>query len=291
VIARRPLGGSGLPSSVLGMGCSRLGSLLTAGGERGAERALEAALGQGIAFFDTADVYAQGDSERLLGRVLGATDTVTIATKAGYLLPAPRWALRLAKPPLRLAARLRGAVGRSLAARRRQGFAQNFAPEHLRRALRGSLKRLGRERIDLFMLHNPPPESAEVEALWRFVEDAKRAGELRCFGVSCGGDDADIAWLRHDAVEVVQVPLGPDGAATDGFLAMAADRNVGVVAREILGGPGRHEAAAVEAALRRTLSRPEVAVALVGMTQSQHVQSSGALVRRVAAPAAMARSA
>ena len=291
MIAQRPLGGSGLASSVLGMGCSRLGSLLTAGGERRAERALEAALAHGISFFDTADVYAQGDSERLLGRVLGRAADVTIATKAGYLLPAPMWALRLAKPPLRLAARLRGKVGRSLAARRRQGYAQSFDPEHLRRALRGSLKRLDRDRIDLFLLHNPPPEIADDETLWRFVEDSKRSGELRCFGVSCGGGDGDIVWLRQPAVEIVQVPLGPDGAATDGFLAGAAERNVGVIAHQILGGPGRHEAAEIEAALRRTLSRPEVGVALVGMTQPEHVRATGALVHRVALPAPIARSA
>jgi len=122
VIGQRQLGRSGIRTSELGMGCSRLGSLLAAGGRRHAERALEAALEQGIGFFDTADIYGQGDSERLLGRVLGRAPGITIATKAGYRLPAPMWALRLAKPPLRLAARLRGAIGLSLAERRRRGY-------------------------------------------------------------------------------------------------------------------------------------------------------------------------
>ncbi|MBI3515465.1 MAG: aldo/keto reductase, partial [Proteobacteria bacterium] len=55
------------------MGCSRLGSLLAAAGERGAERAVAVALDHGIRFFDTADIYGQGDSERLLGRALRST--------------------------------------------------------------------------------------------------------------------------------------------------------------------------------------------------------------------------
>jgi aryl-alcohol dehydrogenase-like predicted oxidoreductase len=288
VIGQRQLGRSGLRTSELGMGCSRLGSLLAAGGRRSAERALAAALAQGIRFFDTADIYGQGDSERLLGRALGHADGITIATKAGYLLPAPMWALRLAKPPLRLAARLRGGLGRALAAQRRQGYPQCFEPDHLRRALDGSLRRLGRHRVELFLLHNPPPALAAHEALWRFVDDAKRAGDLRSFGISCAGAEADIAWLRQPAVEVVEVPLGAGPAAADGFLASAAGRGVGIVARELLGGPGQHDEAAIEAALRAALGHQAVSVALLGMTRPEHVRATAALARQIGADAAVA---
>jgi len=291
MIEMRQLGRSGLRSSALGMGCARLGSLLATAGRRDAERALEAALAEGIRFFDTADSYAQGDSERLLGRVLGRADGVTIATKAGYRLPAPGWVLRLAKPPLRLAARLSGALDRSVDARRRRGFRQCFAPAHLARALHASLRRLGRERVDLFMLHGPPPELAGSEALWRFVDDARSAGDLRCFGVSCGGGELDIAWLRQPAVEVVQLPFGPIRTVSDAFLATAAGRGIGVVAREILGGPGRHDEAAVAAALRAVLAEPTVGVALVGMTRAAHVRATAALARTIATAPALARRA
>jgi aryl-alcohol dehydrogenase-like predicted oxidoreductase len=291
VIEQRQLGRSGLRGSALGMGCARLGSLRAAGGPRAAERALEAALDAGIRFFDTADSYAQGDSERLLGRVLGRIDGVTIATKAGYRLPAPEWALRLAKPPLRLAAWLSGALDRSVDARRRRGFRQCFEPAHLRHALHGSLRRLGRARVELFMLHSPPPELAASEALWRFVDDAKFAGDMRCFGVSCGGGDLDIAWLRQPAVEVVQLPFGPIRTVSDAFLATAVSRGIGIVAREILGGPGRHDAAAIEAALRAVLAEPAVAVALVGMARAEHVRATAALACRVTETPVLARRA
>jgi aryl-alcohol dehydrogenase-like predicted oxidoreductase len=294
VIVQRPLGRSGIRTSELGMGCNRLGSLLVGGGRRRAARAVEAALEEGIRFFDTADIYGQGDSERVLGQVLGRAQTVTIATKAGYRLPAPMWALRLAKPPLRLASRFRTSVARSLAARRSQGYAQCFEPEHLARALHGSLKRLGRDRVDLFLLHNPPPGLAASDALWRLIDDEKRAGGLRSFGVSCTGTEADIVWLHHSAVEIVEVPVGPSGesgspaGATDAFLACAASRGVGVIARELLGGPGRHDEAAVESALRGALTLPSISVAQLGMSRPEHVRANAALARRIAAESAVA---
>ncbi|HUA55123.1 MAG TPA: aldo/keto reductase [Candidatus Sulfotelmatobacter sp.] len=292
MIEERPLGDSGIRTSALGMGCSRLGSVLADGGVRCATRAVEAALEEGIRFFDTADIYGQGDSERVIGRVAGRLDTVTISTKAGYRLPAPMWALRLVKPPLRVAARLRRGVGRSLAARRREGFHQSFELDHLRRSLHGSLRRLRRERIDVFLLHNPPPALADWEPLWRFVEDERQAGRLRSFGVSCAGDDLDTVWLGHPAVESAQVPLG---SASPAFVAGALKRGVGLVARDLLG--GRCRAAEIEAALRTALDHPAVSVALLGMSRPEHVRANAALARRAAealvpvSPSAVARRA
>jgi aryl-alcohol dehydrogenase-like predicted oxidoreductase len=302
VLGERALGRTGIRSSELGMGCSRLGSLLVAGGRARAERAVAAALDQGIRFFDTADIYGQGDSERVLGRVLGrAGAEITIATKAGYVLPAPMWTLRLAKPPLRLLGRLRGQlggqfggqlagrVGQSVAATRARGFPQRFDAPHLERALHGSLRRLRRDRVDVFLLHNPPIAAATDE-LWRFVEAARRAGDLRSFGVSCTTAFDGLPWLDHAAVEVVQVAVGPENAP-DALLAEAGRRGVGVIAREILGGPGAHAEAAVLDALRAVLRRPEVSVALLGMTRPEHVRANAALAQRLAAGGALAQPA
>lgn len=281
MINARALGRTGITTSELGMGCSRLGSLLVSGGQRQAERAVEAALDQGIRFFDTADIYGQGDSERVLGRVLKrAGADVQIATKAGYLLPAPMWALRLAKPALRVVAQLKGPVRKRVGAQRARGFPQRFDAAHLARALHGSLKRLGRDRVDVFLLHNPPVDAA-TDALWRFVETARRAGDLRSFGVSCTTAFDGLAWLAHDAVEVIQVAAGPENAP-DSLLSAAGARGVGVIAREILGGPGAHREDAVLTALRTVLQRPEVSVALLGMTRPEHVRANAALAHRLA---------
>ncbi len=292
MIAERALGRTGIRTSALGMGCSRLGSLLAAADARGAERAVAVALDHGIRFFDTADIYGQGDSERLLGRALKGVDSVAVATKAGYVLPAPRWALRLVKPPLRLLTRSSRQVGRSLSAWRGHSFRQRFDVARLRRALRGSLRRLARERVELFLLHDPPPELAASETLWRWVEDERRAGHLAGFGISCLGTEDDLVWLQQPAVEAVQIAWRPPlGAAGDAFLGKARRRGVGIVVRGLVGGAGPPGDATIDHALRSVLGHPEVSVALIGMTQPEHVRANAALVRQISADAALRVSA
>ncbi len=176
-----------------------------------------------------------------------------------------------------------------MATRRSQGYAQRFDAAHLERALHGSLRRLGRDRVDVFLLHNPPIAAA-TDALWRFVERAKRDGDLRSFGISCTTAFDGMPWLEHPAVEVIQVAAGP-GNAPDALLAAATARGIGVIAREILGGPGQHGEAAVLAALRTVLRRPEISVALLGMTKPEHVHANAALAHRAADPHALAQSA
>ena len=64
---QRSFGTTGLASSMLGMGCSRLGSFLSKGNHREAVATISVAVERGITYFDTSDIYGQGDSERLLG--------------------------------------------------------------------------------------------------------------------------------------------------------------------------------------------------------------------------------
>lgn len=287
MIEPRLLGRTGLSTSALGLGGSRLGSLL-AGDPRDAARAVAAARDAGIRFFDSADIYGQGDSERLIGAALDGVADVVIATKAGYRLPAPAWALRLAKPLLRPLLRRRPASGGAIATRRRRGFAHCFEPAHLRRALEGSLRRLRRERVELFLLHSPPPALAEDEALWRLVEDLTRDGLIGAFGVSCAGTAADMAWLRRPAVAAVQIPWY-DAGLNDAFVRKARHDGVAVIAREILAGAAGADA--VGARLQAALSHPDIDVALVGMSRADHVRANAALAARLAARPAAAVSA
>src|SRR5689334_12084652 len=74
--------------SVLGLGCARLGSLTASSTRRESLSLIAAAANAGITLFDTADIYAQGESERLLGEALRSTDA-RVVTKAGqrYTFP------------------------------------------------------------------------------------------------------------------------------------------------------------------------------------------------------------
>ncbi len=137
-----------LEVSVVGLGCNNFGPRLDAAGTAAV---VEAALDAGIMFFDTADVYGTGRSEEFLGRVLaGRRDTVVIASKFG----------------MEMGAGLKGA-----------------RPAYVRRACDASLKRLKTDRIDLYQLHRPDPETPLADTLGA-LDDLVCAGKVREIGCS-----------------------------------------------------------------------------------------------------------
>jgi pyridoxine 4-dehydrogenase len=119
-----------------------------------AHRVLRRAVELGIDFIDTADAYGPHVDETLIAEALHPYPKgLVIATKGGLVRPsAPRW----------------DSDGR---------------PEHLRRALEGSLKRLKLERIDLYQFHAPDPDVPYVESIGALAE-LQRAGKIRHLGVS-----------------------------------------------------------------------------------------------------------
>src|SRR6266850_159851 len=118
---KRRLGRTGLEVSLLGYGAGAVGGLFTKGTAADQERAAARAIEAGINYFDTAALYGNGESERNLGRVLNALKAdVVVGTK------------------VRLSAEHRADVGKAIA----QGMDD-------------SLRRMGRDHVDLFQLHNP----------------------------------------------------------------------------------------------------------------------------------------
>lgn len=146
------LGTTDIRISPLGVGTWAWGDKLVWGYGKGysdadLEEAFRISIERGITFFDTAEIYGWGRSERLLGKfVRGHNASVVIATK---FFPYP-WRLRKAA---------------------------------LARALRGSLRRLGMERVDLYQIHWPFPPRA-IETWMDALADAVEAGLTRAVGVS-----------------------------------------------------------------------------------------------------------
>ena len=137
-----------LEVSLVGLGCNNFGRRLD---EQATAAVVDAALDAGINFFDTADVYGGTKSEEFLGRVFGPRrDDVIIATKFGAKLDDQR----------------RGA-----------------RPEYVRQAAEDSLRRLGTDRIDLYQLHTPDPETPIEDTLGALGELVK-AGKVREIGCS-----------------------------------------------------------------------------------------------------------
>ena len=140
----RDFGKTGWRVSEIGFGGARIGGLLAQDGGRATSlRTLEAARDAGINFYDTADMYAQGESEILVGKAFRKVrDKVFIATKGGYCLPARKRFIQLikplAKPIVRAIGLRRSAVSTALSG----AISQDFSPHYLKQAVEASLRRL-----------------------------------------------------------------------------------------------------------------------------------------------------
>src|SRR5205823_6631548 len=137
-----------LEVTVVGLGCNNFGGRLDA---EATARVVHAALDAGINLFDTADVYGGTKSEEYLGQALGSRrGEAVIATKFGGKVDEQRKGAR---------------------------------PEYVRQAVEDSLRRLGTDRIDLYQLHTPDPDTPIQDTLGALAETV-RAGKVREIGCS-----------------------------------------------------------------------------------------------------------
>jgi aryl-alcohol dehydrogenase-like predicted oxidoreductase len=169
----RRLGNSGLPVSVVGIGCNNFGRKVDAAGTRAV---VYAAIDHGITLFDTADVYGnQGGSEEFLGAALkasGRRGDVIIATKFGN--------------------NMNGGNGSDWGAR--------GSRRYVVRAVEASLRRLETDYLDLYQMHTPDPLTPIEETL-SALDDLVRAGKVRYLGSSnfAGWQVADADWHARTA--------------------------------------------------------------------------------------------
>jgi aryl-alcohol dehydrogenase-like predicted oxidoreductase len=231
----RAFGSTTLRVSEIGLGCARIGGIFQQD-PRGFDNLLAAAYDAGIRFFDTADIYSQGESEKLVGKAFRSKRTeVVIATKAGYVLPARRQLIARIKPLVRPLIKAIGLRRDRLPAAVRGTVTQDFSPAYLKSALEASLKRLRTDYVDLLQLHSPPRSIIEQGHWLRALEDLKRAGKVRYFGLSCDTVDAAEAALRVSGASSLQVVVNLlEAKAVSTVLPDAHARGVAVIARECL---------------------------------------------------------
>ena len=138
-------------------------------------RALHAAIDRGVNFIDTADVYGDGRSERLIARLRRERprDTIFVATKAGRRLPS--------QTP------------------------EGYTPANLASWIDRSLQNLEVDAIDLLQLHCPHPAVFDDPAVFAALDDLVRAGKLRYYGVSVETCDEAMRAMRHPNVQSVQI--------------------------------------------------------------------------------------
>ncbi|WP_230487207.1 aldo/keto reductase [Nocardioides anomalus] len=148
-----------LDVSPTGLGCMSFVQSTEPADEQVAREVIEAALDEGVSFFDTADIYGKGISETLVGRVLAPRrDEVTIATKFGNRLDGDQ------------------PGGRDLDAR----------PEYVRSALEASLRRLGTDHVDLYYLHRVDAQ-VPIEETFGALAELVEAGKVLHLGLSEAG--------------------------------------------------------------------------------------------------------
>jgi aryl-alcohol dehydrogenase-like predicted oxidoreductase len=238
------------PLSPLGLGCSRLGSFNNLASAADQRAALIAALNAGVTVFDTANIYGQGDSERIIGRTFGRQrDNVFVITKLGKLFSTKMRLMRPLKPILKplLAAAGRGSA---VTAARQGNMAADFSPTRYASALDASLRRLGFDHVDALLLHSPDAAAIGASGVGPALQALVTSGRARMFGISVDDRGALDAALAVTGIGMVQVPLDvADAAAAE--LADARARGVKVALREVI-------------RLQPDLSPPEAARAAVG---------------------------
>lgn len=266
---------SKLPSNgalPLGLGCSRLGSV---NGANGAEaRALvHLALDQGVRFFDTSNIYGQGDSERILGDLLKQRDDCFVCSKAGKHLAIKMRAAAPLKSILRTVARRSDKTRQSIKAARARPMPTRWDAAFLSRSLDASLRRLRRDHIDMFMLHSPPAEVVAQGDAVGALDQAREAGKIGILGVSVDDIETALAAINDPRVKALQIPLHPGDTSFDQLVIDASLKGVAIIAREILGGaqaiamqsdPALYARQQIIAAVRR----PGVSLPLIGSTRA-----------------------
>lgn len=212
---RRVLGTTGADVSVVGIGTWQLGADWGRVDEGEAGRVLAAALDSGVTFIDTADVYGDGRSERIVGRFLRehAGAGLFVATKMGR---------RVAQDPA------------------------NYTPDAFRAWNDRSRENLGVDTLDLVQLHCPPTEVLQSPTTWETLREMVDEGRIRAFGASV--ETCDQAVLAMDGgAATVQIILNVfRRKPLEEVLPRARRLGVGIVARVplasgLLSGRYRHD--------------------------------------------------
>ncbi|WP_211305857.1 aldo/keto reductase [Streptohalobacillus salinus] len=196
------LGKTGYKISELSFGTWAIGGAWGKTNDEESLRALEIAIEKGVNFFDTADVYGDGHSEELLREATkGKEDEIYVASKFC-----------------------------------RKGDIHdpdNYSKEAVTNYLNDTLKRLGRDTLDLYQIHCPPLEILQEGSVFRVLDDLKAAGKIRHYGVSIETVEEGLYLLENEpGVSTLQVIFNMmRQKPLDELFPKAVAKNVGIIAR------------------------------------------------------------
>jgi aryl-alcohol dehydrogenase-like predicted oxidoreductase len=197
----RQLGRTGMNVSEISFGAWAIGSSWGKVDDKESLTALHKAVDWGVNFFDTADVYGDGRSEKLIARLLKERkETLYVATKAGRKL----------EPHV----------------------AEKYTAQNIRRFVDGSLKNLGVQTLDLLQLHCPPTAVYYNPELFHALDEMVKSGKLRNYGVSVEKVEEALKAIEYPGVKTVQIIFNMfRQRPAELFFREARARRIGVLAR------------------------------------------------------------
>lgn len=198
----RRLGRTDMTVSAISFGAWAIGGFWGPVDDEESMRALHAAVDAGVNFIDTADVYGDGRSERLVARLRRERprDTIWVATKAGRRLP--------------------------------RQTCEGYSKENLARWIDDSLRNLQMDAVDLLQLHCPPTALYERPDVFGILDDLVSAGKLRYYGVSVETVGEALAALRYPGVQSIQIIFNMfRHKPAEEVFGAAKERGAGVLAR------------------------------------------------------------
>ncbi len=262
------------------------------GDAREVETTLLEAFERGINFFDTADCYNQGDSERVLGQVFqGKRDRVLICSKAGKTI-GPLQRLRPKVMPLAKRIMRRWSSSRTVAASLAGQFhAQNFRPDYIEKAIGLSLSRLKTDYLDLFLLHGPGVSALSEDVLFDRLDHLRQRGMIRHYGVSFEDSISSqelVLGLARPGVAALQVAVDPYRPSTiEEVEKQMSDNAVGLIGRapfargalfqderDLVALSQSISATPAQAAIRLAMQLNPRGTVLIGMSNRQHLREN-----------------
>jgi aryl-alcohol dehydrogenase-like predicted oxidoreductase len=197
----RQLGRTGMNVSEISFGAWAIGSSWGKVDDKESLAALHKAVDWGVNFFDTADVYGNGRSEKLIGRLLKERkETLYVATKAGRKL----------EPHV----------------------AEKYTAQAIRRFVDDSLKNLEVQTLDLLQLHCPPTAVYYNPEFFYALDEMAKSGKLRNYGVSVEKVEEALKAIEFPGVKTVQLIFNMfRQRPAELFFREARARRIGVLAR------------------------------------------------------------
>jgi aryl-alcohol dehydrogenase-like predicted oxidoreductase len=197
----RALGRTPYRVSEVSFGAWAIGGAWGAVSDEESLAALNKAIDCGVNFIDTADVYGDGRSERLIAKLKKSRkDEIVVATKAGRRLP--------------------------------KQTVEGYSRQNLTAWIEDSLRNLSTDSLDLVQLHCPPTAVYDKPEIFGILDDFVRAGKIRYYGVSVEKVEEALKAIAYPNVQSVQIIFNCfRQRPAEEFFAQAKERKVGILAR------------------------------------------------------------